>query len=210
MRTRLPWMSLRDRRRWRGATTLAEVGELMALWLEGTLASRPGYAPRYGPDEETAHLVPTLAAACRAGLITTVSQPGLAGTGADGLWWEQRAAVTGLVTDYAFLGRLYKEAVAEGLVVLVNDHALDIHSEPYVVTTRDGEPYTAFGGPVPAEDLAAEWQGLHPGLTDLAVRGYHLTIAAPEWGAAGERLWPLLDRLTGLRPQNADGPWATA
>jgi len=96
---RLPWMSRSDRRRWRSARTVSDLGELMALWLEGKIASRPGYQPRYGPEDETAHLVPTLAALCRAGYVTTQSQPGLVGTGTDGLWWEQRAAVELVVTD---------------------------------------------------------------------------------------------------------------
>ncbi|MGW1620979.1 DUF6919 domain-containing protein, partial [Streptomyces sp. NPDC002172] len=35
-------MSRSDRRRWRSARTISDLGELMALWLEGTIASRPG------------------------------------------------------------------------------------------------------------------------------------------------------------------------
>ncbi|GGZ19658.1 DUF6919 domain-containing protein [Streptomyces nitrosporeus] len=42
MKLRIPWMSRADRRRWRSARTVADLGELMALWLEGEIASRPG------------------------------------------------------------------------------------------------------------------------------------------------------------------------
>ncbi|WP_031099057.1 DUF6919 domain-containing protein [Streptomyces sp. NRRL S-15] len=114
MKLTLPWMSRADRRRWKSARTVADLGELMSLWLEGEIASRPGYAPRYGPDEETAHLVPSLAALCRAGYITTCSQPGSAGTGADGLWWEQRAAVEMVVTDPELLHLLVDVASTAG------------------------------------------------------------------------------------------------
>jgi hypothetical protein len=44
---RLPWMSRADRRRWKSARTLADVGELTAPWLPGEISSLAGYAPRY-------------------------------------------------------------------------------------------------------------------------------------------------------------------
>ncbi|MEV7535400.1 DUF6919 domain-containing protein [Streptomyces hydrogenans] len=197
-------MGIRDRRRWKTAATWTEVGELMARWLEGTIASRPGYTPRYGPDEETAHLVPVLAAACRAGYITTVSQPGGSGANAHGESWDQRAAVTGLVTDPDLLDRLTAAALDEGLVVLVDDYTAETYSKPYICTLVDGEPFTAFGGCVDHASLTlVEWRGLRPELVEQAAAGVYLTLAAPEWGAAGERLWPLLDRVTSLSPESA-------
>ncbi|MFF3843417.1 DUF6919 domain-containing protein [Streptomyces sp. NPDC001930] len=202
-------MSRSDRRLWKSAVTLADLGERMARWLEGTIASRPGYAARYGPDEETVHLVPTLAAACRAGYITTVSQPGLAETSAGGMRWEQRAAVTGLVTDPGLQDRLITAALEAGLVVLVDDYDTETYADPYIVTTVDGEPFTAFGGQVSHEDMAAEWHGLHPALASQTAGGTYVTLAAPEYGTAGERLWTLLDRLTGHCRQGAV-PWAAA
>ncbi|MGW9411848.1 DUF6919 domain-containing protein [Streptomyces diastaticus] len=39
-------MSRADSHRWRAARTPADLSDLMALWLEGGLASRPGYEPR--------------------------------------------------------------------------------------------------------------------------------------------------------------------
>ncbi|WP_157881130.1 DUF6919 domain-containing protein [Streptomyces griseoruber] len=80
----LPWMSWSDRRRWRSAHTVADLGELMALWLEGELRSWPGYMPGCGPDEETTHLIPSLAALNRAGFLTIASQPGETGTATTG------------------------------------------------------------------------------------------------------------------------------
>jgi len=42
-------MSRCDRRAWEQARTLLELGELVARWLEGDIASQPGYMPDCGP-----------------------------------------------------------------------------------------------------------------------------------------------------------------
>lgn len=208
---KLPWMSRADRRAWKSAKTVADLGELMARWLEGEIASRPGYQPRFGPDEETAHIVPTLAALCRAGYVTTQSQPGLAGTGVDGLWWEQRAAVELVVTDAALLQRLFLAASEAGMVVRLNDHrrGAGLQESPVVVTTRDGEAITAFGGRIGRADMAIQWPGLDPHLYDQVAHGTYVSIVAPEYGTAGERLWVVLDFLTGLRREDPANPWTT-
>ncbi|MEU7378150.1 DUF6919 domain-containing protein [Streptomyces albidoflavus] len=65
--TRPARMSRADSRRWHAARTVADLGTLTALWLEGGFGSRPGYEPHWGPDEETTTLIPTLAALCRTG-----------------------------------------------------------------------------------------------------------------------------------------------
>uniref|UniRef100_UPI003F4916D6 DUF6919 domain-containing protein n=1 Tax=Streptomyces sp. CA-136453 TaxID=3240050 RepID=UPI003F4916D6 len=190
------WMSRADRRRWRGARTVDELGELMALWLEGDIASRPGYQPRYGPDEETAHLVPVLAWLCRAGYITTCSQPGLAVTGYDGRWWEQRAAVELVVTDPHLKHRLVETARAAGMLVVVNDYLPGGVQDACVpVTTRDGERMTSFGGRIGRADMAIQWPGLHPHLYAQVSRGTYISVIAPEYGPASERLWRILKPL---------------
>src|SRR5690242_948094 len=84
----------RNRQGWACARTLADLGQLTARWLEGDLATVPGYGCR--PAAETALLVPVLAAVNRAGYVTAGSQPGHAGPGYDRARWEQRAAVEGL------------------------------------------------------------------------------------------------------------------
>ncbi|MFE9770027.1 DUF6919 domain-containing protein [Streptomyces sp. NPDC005808] len=202
-------MSRSDRRRWRSAGTITDLGELMALWLEGKIASRPGYQPRYGPDDETAHLVPTLAALCRAGYVTTCSQPGFAGTGADGLWWEQRAAVELVVTNPKLFQRLVGAACAAGLVVRINECRPDggVQEPPVVATTRDGEPVTAFGGRISRADMAIQWPGLDRDLYREVRTGTYVSIIAPEYGTPGERLWVVLDFLTGLRQHDPNSPW---
>ncbi|WP_459250072.1 DUF6919 domain-containing protein [Streptomyces youssoufiensis] len=198
---KFPWMSRADRRRWRSARTTSDLGVLMALWLEGKIASRPGYQPRCGPEGETAHLVPTLAALCRAGYVTTCSQPGRAGTGADGLWWAQRAAVELVVTDAALLHRLVGTAHAAGLIVRVNDYGLDggVQEQPVIVTTREGEPVTWVGGRIDRAEMALQWTGLDRDLYRTVSTGTYVSIIAAEYGSAGARMWVVLDSLIGRR-----------
>lgn len=197
---RLPWMSLRDRRRWHSARTLADLGELMARWLEGEIASRPGYQPHHGPDEETEHLVPVLAALCRTGYVTTCSQPGLAGAGHDGRRWEQRAAVELVVTGPALKHRLLEAARDAGLAVVVNDYLSGgVQDSRVPVTTRDGERFTFFGGRIDRADMATQWPGLNRRLYEQVTHGTYVSVIAPEYGPAGERLWQALWPLTGPR-----------
>jgi hypothetical protein len=80
-------MSPEDAARWRAARTLADLGELTAQWLEGKIASIPTVMPGCGPGEESAELIPVLAACNRAGYVTTTSQPGEEPTA------EQRSAL---------------------------------------------------------------------------------------------------------------------
>ncbi len=210
---KLPWMSRSDRRRWRSARTITDLGELMARWLEGEISSRPGYQARYGPDEETEYMVPTLAALCRAGYVTTCSQPGFAGTGVDGLRWEQRAAVELVVTDPARVHRLVDAACVAGLFIRINDHRLDgggVQEPPVVATTCDGEPVTAFGGRISRADMAIQWPGLDRDLCRQVSTGTYVSVIAPEYGPDGDRLCAVLNRLTGRRHNDPADLWASS
>lgn len=183
-----PRMPRGDRRMWAEARTLGDLGELMALWLEGKISSRPGYQPRCGPDEETQHLIPTLAALNRAGFLTDSSQPGINERGFDGSWWEQRAWVEGFLADDRLLGRLTRAARAAGAEVLVDSR------QSIAVTTVDGQPATTGGGRIPAPYLRLCWGDLHRDAYAAIKRAKRLTIAHRTYGAEGERLWPALRR----------------
>ncbi|MFF9733693.1 DUF6919 domain-containing protein [Streptomyces albidoflavus] len=209
---KLPWMSRTDRRAWKSARTIDDLGELMARWLEGTIQSRPGYAARYGPEDETTALVPSLAALCRAGAITTGSQPGLTGPGVNGGWWTQRAWVDLVVTDRALLDRLVAIVTAGGMLVRVHDHhrgAERSTDDPIVATTCDGKPTMAVGSRMRGVDLALEWEGLHRSLVAQVTHGWQVSVVAPQAGSAGNwLLWDLLDEVSGLRDP-AEDDWGT-
>jgi hypothetical protein len=205
MKIRLPWMSRSDRRRlksdrrqWKAAGSLADLGNLMALWLEGQLSSWPGYQPGFGPADETLDLVPTLAAANRAGYVTIGSQPGVdPETGFDGATWAQRAAVEGFIRDYDLLRRLADAAHAAGLDMEVAD-LMDTGEKGFTVTTRDGQAYTDFGGYLSRGALLRIWPRIGSGAMDDVLLAIRVTLVAPEYGAAaGARLWEVLDEVTG-------------
>jgi len=202
---RLPFLErLLERRldrRWKTAATLADLGDLMALWLEGEIASWPGYAPGYGPDEETRELIPTLAAANRAGYVTVASQPGVdPEVGFDGLIWQQKAAVEGFVRDRNLLRDLVDAAYEAGLDVEVAD-TLDTGERGIIVTLRGGEPHTGFGGYLNGAELRGMWPGIGSGALDDLFGSARITLAAPEYGAAaGVRVWQVLESVISRVP----------
>ncbi|MFI8942727.1 DUF6919 domain-containing protein [Streptomyces syringium] len=193
---KLPWMSRSDRRRWKAASTLAELGQLMALWLEGAIGSRPGYQPRYGPDEETAELIPTLVACNRAGFVTDVSQPGLEGDAWDGSPWNQRAAVQGFIGDEDLLHRVMDAAQSAGLQVIVHGPGFTDLAGPTIVTTWDGEDYTAFGEKIPARHLRVMFGGCNRRAVRAVSGSWQVAIIDPVWGR-DDVLWPALDAAIG-------------
>lgn len=206
MKIRLPFLErLLERRldrRWKTAATLADLGDLMALWLEGEIASWPGYAPGYGPDEEIRELIPTLAAANRAGYVTIASQPGVdPEVGFDGLIWQQKAAVEGFVRDRNLLRDLVDAAYEAGLDVEVAD-TLDTGERGIIVTLRGGEPHTGFGGHIDGRDLRHTiWPGIGSSALDDVFRSVRVTLAAPEYGAvAGVRVWQVLESVISRVP----------
>ncbi|MFI9801970.1 DUF6919 domain-containing protein [Streptomyces sp. NPDC052302] len=206
MKIRLPLLErLLERRRqdrwWKTAATLADLGALMALWLEGELPSWPGYAPGCSPDEETRALIPTLAAANRAGYVTITSQPGVdPEVGFDGLIWQQKAAVEGFVRDPGLLRDLVDAAYEAGLDVEVAD-TVDTGERGITVTLRGDEPHTGFGGYLNGAQLRGMWPGIGSGALDDVFRSVRITLAAPEYGAAaGVRVWQVLESVISRVP----------
>jgi hypothetical protein len=189
-------MSDEDAELWESAQSLADIGNFTALWLEGQIASQPGYAPGCGPDEETADLIPVLAAANRAGFVTDSSQPGESCTGYDGAHWDQRAAVQGLASA----------EVADRLRSLASpDLLVQVHDAPrwrfrfdtaIPVTRREGSTCTRFGARLPVRHLRDGWTGYGICARD-AVRevcaAKQVTIVDPVWGR-NDILWPALER----------------
>ncbi|MYV42902.1 hypothetical protein GT030_29565 [Streptomyces sp. SID1328] len=177
------------RRRWVAARTLPELGDLMALWLEGELPFSPGYGG--GPDEETTELIPALVAANRAGFLTDQSQPGYDGPGFDRMRWQQRAAVSGLVGDEELLNRLRRAAESAGLLVLISHPRLLPHGKGAICTTRGFRPHTAFGEYMPPRLLRHIWRGISRAAMSDVLNAWQVCLIDPEIGR-NDRLWPLL------------------
>ncbi|MEU7240309.1 DUF6919 domain-containing protein [Streptomyces sparsogenes] len=177
---------------WKKAESVAELGNLMADWLEGRLGGwTPGYLDTR-PDEETNHLIPVLAPACRAGFVTTNSQPGHPPErGYDGRMWRQRAWVEGWIADAALLGRIRSSAKRQGIQVIA--HGAGAKSRDYtVITEADGECCTSAGDYLGHRKMIAdEWPGVGRRAVQELRRSTHLTLIDPVWGR-DDRLWSAL------------------
>lgn len=181
---------------WKNASSIADLGNAMADWLEGRGPTWPGYLDSQ-PDDETRHLIPTLVACCRAGFVTTCSQPGEPPTrGYDGRMWRQRAAVDGWIAEGPLLDRIRRQAKPAGITVIAHRPGVRFHAG-VPVTDADGEPYTWFARTQGhREQIAYEWNGIG-GRAIRELRGAtHLTLVDPVWGRDNQ-LWPVLDRAVG-------------
>ena len=192
------WMTPEDAGRWRAARTLAGLGELTAQWLEGKIASIPTVVPGYGPDEETADLIPVLAACNRAGYVTTVSQPGeKPARGYDGRLWTQRAAVGGFAGADA-VAALRACAAGTPLIVLAGRPASQHGLRPgnrIPVTLAGDQENTWFGyhlDRAAIEDDQAGYGICHPAAVKALCTAWQVTIIDPEWGR-NDVLWPVLE-----------------
>lgn len=189
--TRLP-------RPWTTAATIADLGAAMADWIDGRLSARPGY---FGPDvdEETTALVPTLTALCRAGYVTTCSQPGDSGRAHDGRPYRQRAGVEGIIAaDHPALSRLL-DLKHRGLMVFAHGprHAVG-RLDGERVTEWGGRPYTWFGRRLSPRELRTEWDGISAqALGHVSTTGVQLTVIDPAWGNQ-TRLWSALRKTIGV------------
>jgi hypothetical protein len=190
-----------DRRAWRSARSLEDLGALVARWLEGDIATAPGYDGP--PSAETAALVPVLAPANRAGFVTSGSQPGATGR------WEQRAAVEGFASVRTALA-LTAAAQAAGLLVIAHDPARlprwRIRYRSCMGVTRDnGQLVTRFGAQLSRRHLRDRWTGYgvcHPAAVDALCAAWQVTVVDPGWGR-NDRLWAVLERSTAGHPAAA-------
>jgi hypothetical protein len=181
-------MNRADRKLWASARTLADLGELTAQWLEGKISQSPTY---YGPpNDETARLVPVLAAVNRAGFVTESSQPGFP-DGGDG--WVQRAAVSGFADD-GTCQRLREIADAAGIECIAVRAApkRTAYATARVVTTRYGRPCTEFGARTSRRHLAEDFEICHPGVIRAVCDAWQVTLLNREWDC-NDDFWPALE-----------------
>lgn len=176
---------------WKKAQSVADLGNLMADWLEDRIPTRPGYCDTQ-PDEETDHLLPGLVAVCRAGFVTTNSQPGMPPErGYDGRIWRQRAFVEGWIVDGALLTRIRAAAKRAGMTVVA--HGSSSRGGDWIpLTDANGEMQAAAGDyPGHRRMINTDWRGIGRHATNELRRSTYLTLIDPVWGR-DDRLWPAL------------------
>lgn len=188
---------------WESARSLADLGELTARWLEGTIPAEPGYDG--GPDEETLPLVPVLATLNRAGFVTTGSQPG--GTGiCDGTPWQQRAAVEAFAGAGPALA-VTVAARAAGLIVVACEPGRAprwrIRLGGRVEVTRSGGRVCTWSGAVLSRrHIRGAWGACHPDAAAVVRGAWQVTVIDPEWGRP-DLLWRVLFGAVASQP----GSW---
>jgi len=194
-------MSRSDRRAWEQARTLAELGELTVRWLEGDIASQPGYGPNCGPAPETNELIPTLAKLNRAGYVTECSQPGVAPTeGQAGLVWWQRAAVSGFADD-ATAARIRAAVGDTGLVLITYrtpprwawcSRPWRIPCTGVAVTASGSRVSTEFGARMSLGDVEGCFAEVGQEGFAAVRAALQVTVIDMAWGR-NDGLWPVLD-----------------
>jgi hypothetical protein len=164
-----------DRKAWRDAETMADLGELVVAWLNGQLQQTPGHLRP--PDPETIPLIPALSAANRAGFVTGNSQ---AAGSHEGRVWE--AWVTGFATDDT-LARL-RAAVAEAPLILG--------------ACRGHEHGCQRWHRCPRREVLGFWLDRCRHAAAELDAAWWVTITDPEPGR-NDRLWPALERFANDR-----------
>lgn len=187
-----------DRNAWASAQTLADLGELTALWLEGRIRQQPGYAGPVDVDEDDAPgLTAALIACNRAGYVTSGSQAGFDGHDDDGTYWVQYAAVTGYADDptlQRLIGCLSGSPFEVCAWAAAQRRPLfgwGRDEDCCHVTYRDGIPVTGFGRHSVA-DVAGIYAGSGDAAVDAAVAAWQVTVYDPEPGR--NDLWQVLSQ----------------
>lgn len=187
-------MNRSDRKAWASARTLADLGELTALWLEGRIASQPGYVANCGPDPETLPHVPVLAACNRAGFVTAGSQPGVPLT-REG--WEQRAAVEGFASRQT-ADRLRRHFAGRFMFQALEASRFTSYKTAILVTTRDSGSVTWFGTQLARSRIRDSWAGFGcTGAVSELCEAQQVTIVDEAWGR-DSALWPALADFAGV------------
>lgn len=174
---------------WRNAGSIADLGQAMALWLEGRGPDWPGYRGAFGQEETggARHLIAPLAAANRAGFVTMNSQPAC-DEQARGSRWRQRAWVEGVVDQRSpILGRI-ENLGRQGFTVVRGRPR-----QTYDLTTCDGQVTTGVGGfRIRRDDVTRDWHGIgRHALRELKDHGVRIHVIDMTWGR-DDRLWPAL------------------
>lgn len=209
-----------DAAAWFQASSLRSLGMLTADWLEGKNLYLPAYGAT-GPDPETVPLIPTLAAANRAGLVTDGSQPGQEPVlGYNGRLWRQLAAVSGFCDErtavslaaafepHSSEGGLYVYLWAPGTKLPRSRRDGELFQIPATIHADPRNPAdqwlnTVFGPPLSRRDVRSIYRGDLPKPAIKTLCGaWQITLAETEYGR-NDRLWSLLDQWAKNQTQSA-------
>ncbi len=182
-------MSPEDAARWHFARTLADLGELTALWLEGGIQQTPSHLGP--PDTETGPLIQLLAAVNRAGFVTHQSQPGIP---LDEHRSAQRANVSGFASSDAFARLMAAAARADLIITAARGLAEDGFGPFFAITLDYGEEYTWDGIAEPHSELEYHYGRVcRPEAVSAVCTAWQVTLIDPEWGR-NDVLWPILEQ----------------
>lgn len=179
-------MRRHENKQWSDARTLADLGELMAKWIEADLQTRPGY---HGPsDLDTAELEVLCGDLCRSGYVTENSQA------ADewddrGTVMQARAWITGFAGDDT-LARL--RAACEGTDLMVFAYRTpprrwwpqrrrSIEDSVPIVANALGLDYALVEGPFSRSDVRTMWDGVSGEALDAVLDAWQVTVLDPRW-----------------------------
>jgi hypothetical protein len=176
-----------DREPWARARTLRELGELMALWLEGKIRYQPGYLAA-DADDETSELVPVLARINRAGLMTDFSQPG---EKLDESGWQQRAALGGYCSE-ELKDRIKAKLLDSDLVVLTYAPGAVFDYVDLCITAQGDRENTWIGGRLDDKNIDHHYtEDVHPEGVAALHDAWQISVVDAVWGR-NDYLWPRL------------------
>ena len=173
---------------WLSARTFAELCELGARFVEGEIASFPGWGST-ATDEETDVVAAELAAINRGGLLTVASQRGASDRrGSDGRIERRRAFVTGFVAPT----RADALAGLEPAGLHVSAYgALETAGVEIPVGERAGEAFLVAGGAAGPAELELFRDRVQRSALEALGRARYVWVVDPEWGR-DDRLWSTL------------------
>lgn len=187
---------------WASTASLAEVGELVAQWLEGARQWIPTYIGSKPHPETRRHIRFVLTRLNRVGWVTDSSQPGLLRTGL-----RQRAYVSGIAAPALTRYAEHLSLDSDVVVLRAMRHPKHSPDTKLVVTNRDGQPDTWLGSWDPPERDVLLQAPLPPATAGAVRAAEALQVFDPVWGR-DDVLWPWLHRLaTDLSDGTASRWW---
>jgi len=202
-------VGMRDRRRWREATSMDELCSLTVAWLSGEIGTQPGYYGRVDVDDDLAPGMATaLIALNRMGFLTRCSQAGYNGVDPDDVddfHWTQCAAVEGFASP-STVERL--QAALGGTRFEIRAEATRPPDVPFVqgqvVTHLEGSPHTWFGGRLSAEEIELEFEGTSAAAVAAVQETLQVVIQDPTAGP--NDLWTCLNAAAATAAAAAEVP----